>query len=319
MVVRSKIEGTDHWLFVENIPDFNTPNESLREQEAQVIHQDYRITNSQIITDSLFILHSTMFFNEEKTLHIEVNGECIASQFVFYNSELKDKKAHTQGKHNIRYIPHFVKKYNIEGGYDINYFMILLSKPYYFHLINQNSRLHESFVENINNQVYSSFFDQDNYVTHDMFKAIFELINNKKQGDIKKLHIETKILELLMYQMEQLHDNTSTDYVTTSSDIFKIEKARKILDVNFTNPPTIKELSREVSLNEFKLKKTFKEYLDTTIYDYVTRIRMEKAKEYLLQENMNIYEIALKVGFKHPPAFSNAFRKYFGISPKEIR
>src|SRR5690606_34245328 len=135
---------------------------------------------------------------------------------------------------------------NIESGYDINYFMILLSKDYYFHLIDQNSRLHESFVEDINSGTYSSFFDQDNYVTHDMFRAIFDLINNKKQGEIKRLHIETKILELLMYQMEQMYDSSDHDYVTTSSDIFKIEKARKILDVNFINPPTIKELSREV-------------------------------------------------------------------------
>ncbi|MNY63971.1 Regulatory protein PchR [compost metagenome] len=71
-------------------------------------------------------------------------------------------------------------------------------------------------------------------------------------------------------------------------------------------------------LNEFKLRNGFKQHFGTTIYNYITRIRMEEAKRLILNENKNMYEVSTIVGFKHQASFTHAFKKYYGLLPSEI-
>ena len=72
-------------------------------------------------------------------------------------------------------------------------------------------------------------------------------------------------------------------------------------------------------LNEFKLRSGFKQYFGSTIYDYITRLRMEVARKLIVQESKNMYEVGIEVGFKHQASFTNAFKKYYGILPSEVR
>lgn len=59
--------------------------------------------------------------------------------------------------------------------------------------------------------------------------------------------------------------------------------------------------------------------LGLSISDFITQIRLEKAKELLLQTNYPIYEIASKVGYSDANYFSRSFSKTYGVSPSVCR
>src|SRR5690606_10348472 len=68
----------------------------------------------------------------------------------------------------------------------------------------------------------------------------------------------------------------------------------------------------------FKLKKGFKEIFRCTIHTYTIKYRMEKAKQLMEGQQMQIREVATQLGYKNPSHFSAAFRKHFGILPTDM-
>ena len=320
MIVKSKIEGSNEWLFIEDIPDTFMAGNTISEKKVTIERSPINMQNYQLSSGGLFLMHSEMKFTDTVRIHTEVVGETVTSQFIFY-SPVSSKKMPFYGssRHNIRFIPSSNASYELKAGVDYTYFLMVLSKAYYYKLIDRHSSLHEDFVLEIEKGISTSYAQQDMQVTPEMQRIIMELHDGKMTGELRRLHTEAKVLELLIYQIEQLNSEQADDQkILKENDIQKLEMARLILEARFTDPPTQKELAQEVMLNESKLRKGFKEYFATTIYDYVTRLRMELAKNLLLEERKTIYEVSMLTGFRHQTNFSVAFKKYFGISPSDI-
>lgn len=321
MVVKSKIKGVNEWLFIEDIADIYSPKNTVEEKRVTIGRSPVNMDNFQLSSAGLFLLYSDMWFDEPVQVHTEVSGETITSQFIFYrNKNVKKLSIQGRSRHNIRYIPSTIQEYDLKAGMQYAYFLMVLSKDYYFHLINRHFSLHEDFVREVDKGVYTSFKQEDKVVTPDMVRIINELKETQKTGELRRLHTEAKIMELLICQLEQFQEeDDDTKAVLKDVDIEKLEQARRILEANFVNPPTQKELAMAVALNESKLRRGFKEYFATTIYEYTVRLRMEYARQLLLVEKKNIQETATLSGFNHQNNFSSAFKKYFGISPSDIK
>ena len=324
MIVKAKISDLDEWLFVEDVPDVYSQNNILAEKQVMIQRPPVHMSNYQLTTGGLFLLHSVMQFDEPTNIHTDINGETITSHFIFYKNSSGKKvtsASHGFSRHNIRYIPSTVSNHELTPNAEYTYFMLVLSKAYYFSLIDRHSILHERFVRDIEKGQFTSFSNEDMAVTPEMRKVINDIRNCRQTGELKRLHTESKILELLMYQLEQLRKDAvpSKEEVFKTGDFERLEQARTILNERFVSPPTHKELAKEILLNEFKLRTGFKEYYGVTMYDYITRLRMEKAKRLLLDEKMSIYEVSGLSGFKHQANFSKAFKKYFGLLPSGVK
>lgn len=321
MIIKSKIKGVSEWLFIEDIPDIYLPGTAINEKRVSIERIPVRMANFQLTGAGLFLLYSDMRFEEPVQLLTEVTGEVIASQFIFYRSP-SFKKLSSQGRsrHNIRYIPSTVDEYELMAGMDYGYFLMVLSRDYYFNLIDRHSSLHEDFVQEIDKGAFTSFKAQDMVVTPEMVRIISELKDSQKTGELRRLHTEAKVMELLICQLEQFQEaDGGTRWTLRQADIEKLEHARSILEANFASPPTQRELATSVALNESKLRRGFKEYFAATIHEYTVRLRMEYARRLLIEERKSINEAAEITGFTHQNNFSSAFKKYFGISPSDIR
>ncbi|WP_285008424.1 helix-turn-helix transcriptional regulator [Pedobacter faecalis] len=330
MKIKSKIEGADDWLFMEEIPELYAPSTQLCEKQVNIKSLSaQKLVNYQLSTGGLFLVHSTMQFSENVKVLSEIEGEAITSQFIFYGTRPETGKAEksdkatrrTGSRHNIRYIPSIKGKYPMTAGVEYEYFLLVLSKPYYFHLIDQHSLLHSDFVKEILKGRYTSYAAKDLSVTTEMKRVIKDIRDCRRTGELKRLHTESRILELLMLQLEQMQSGIAEvdKYMVKPDDLKKIEHAREILDATYSYPPTIIELSKQISLNEFKLKRGFKEYYGTTIYGYVTRLRMEEARRLMVSEKKNVGQVSAAVGFNHPSHFTDAFKRYFGLLPSEMK
>lgn len=319
MVIRSKIEELNEWLFVEEVPDHYVADQPLTESHREIKSDALDISVYNLSTSGLFILNLQMKVREPIRILTQVEGEVITSQFIFVKTE-DSKMPYGMSRHNIRYIPSVSVSQEIKAGAEYSYFIAVLSKDYYLNLIKRESLLHRHFVEEIEKGQYVSFSDQDLTATYEMQHTIAELVESTKTGEIRRLHTESRIVELLMYQFEQYNEHTQGKVsLFKEEDVERLEMARQILEQRLANPPTQRELASEVMMSESKLRKDFKEYFSVTIHDYLTRVRMEKAKSYLLNDKLSVYEVSLLTGFGHQNNFSSAFKKYYGISPVELK
>lgn len=153
--------------------------------------------------------------------------------------------------------------------------------------------------------------------TTPQIQTILRLILNCPYQDLtRQLYLEAKVLELMALRLEDLQDckplNSNT--YLKPEQIDSIYQARDIIINNFSNPPSLLTLARQVNLNDCTLKKGFREIFGTTVFGYLHNYRMECAKELLLEKN-TVNQVALTVGYSSYSAFMSAFRKKFGVNP----
>lgn len=138
-----------------------------------------------------------------------------------------------------------------------------------------------------------------------------------------RLFLESKMLELVtLYLLDAQRLNRRSNGPMTGSISLavrdKLQAAREILMAECAAPPTITALSRRIGLNECTLKYAFKRQFETTIYGFVQKERMRKAKA-LIEGGMTVSQAASQVGYVNFSHFAKAFRKIYGPSPSKLR
>lgn len=142
------------------------------------------------------------------------------------------------------------------------------------------------------------------------------------RGGLGYLYLDGKMLELLtVYLSEVLElDILMTGSLTFSpTDRTAILEAKRIIDSQICYAPTCESLSRQVHLSVTKLTKGFLHMFGLPIHTYVIDQRLTKAAQLLVESDLNIGQIASFVGYTKPSNFSAAFKKKYGILPKNYR
>jgi AraC-like DNA-binding protein len=98
-------------------------------------------------------------------------------------------------------------------------------------------------------------------------------------------------------------------------DLARLCSAKEIIESNYRFHYTLQELTQKLNTNEFKLKNGFKQLYQMSLYAFLTRVRIEKAKELLNHTDFPIKIIAERVGFKDISNFNRNFKKLTGVSP----
>ena len=107
-------------------------------------------------------------------------------------------------------------------------------------------------------------------------------------------------------------------FLAYESEREKIAKAQSILEEQFDESITIKELSRKVAMNECYLKKGFKALTGKTIHEYQQAQRITRAKVMLQMEGRSVTEVAALLGYSSISHFSTAFKRATGTKPCEL-
>lgn len=154
-----------------------------------------------------------------------------------------------------------------------------------------------------------------------MKPVIHEIINCPFAGPLRKVFLETKVTELLLMQLQQIEQSPAPEpeSVLRSGDVERLHHVKDLIHLNLQEPCSLLELSQKAGLNDFKLKKGFKELFGNTVFGYMTEVRMEKAKQMLLTGNHSIADISFTVGYKNPQHFTAAFKRRYGFLPRDIK
>ena len=157
-------------------------------------------------------------------------------------------------------------------------------------------------------------------LTPQMQTIIKQIWQHPYSGAIAQMYLEGKVLELMAMQLAQLItncDRQATSLTLKPKEIDCIHDARTILLQNLDNSPSIKTLAKTVGIGDRKLQQGFKEIYGTTVFNYLHNYRLEQAQLMLREGNLSVATVANNIGYTHLGHFSAAFKRKFGISPRE--
>ncbi len=98
-----------------------------------------------------------------------------------------------------------------------------------------------------------------------------------------------------------------------------IEAAKEYINKNFTKNITLEDVSMAVNISSYYLSKIFKDSTGENFIDYLTALRIEKAKSLLSTTSYSMKEICQLSGWQDPNYFSKSFKKNVGVTPTEYR
>lgn len=157
-------------------------------------------------------------------------------------------------------------------------------------------------------------------------ELVSELFGQNISGGFERqLQDFASLMRLLQIALERVNTAKSSyavpacSFLSSSNDQRdKVLMVQQILEQEFDQTLSIKELSRRVAINECYLKKGFKAMFGKTINEYQQHLRIEEAKRLLQSEGQNVSSVASVLGYSSISHFSTAFKKATNMKPCEL-
>jgi AraC family transcriptional regulator, transcriptional activator of the genes for pyochelin and ferripyochelin receptors len=248
-------------------------------------------------------------------LHLGLKGN-----YSFHYRQLDTTFHLIGGHHNVLYSKDF--EMTVENRtLELETFGIQFPRETFLRFTQNANDLLRRFADQIMNGDSALLSDQWGVIDPAMQQVIDQVLNNRYNGDLQNLFLLSKSIEILVLCAESCLQATDKKdlYVKTAADKERIIAARDFVNERVHCPPSLTEIAAAVGLNEYKLKRGFKETFQTTVFGYLTAQRLLLAQRYLLDTDKTAAEIGYDLGYTTPQHFNNAFKAYFGHTPDSLR
>ncbi|HHW48283.1 MAG TPA: AraC family transcriptional regulator [Clostridiaceae bacterium] len=157
-------------------------------------------------------------------------------------------------------------------------------------------------------------YDSDDYIQ----KCFEQMIETKKLVKSREL----RLLGLLYMFLTQLIEvNGSEKFIDGGENLKEtyVRMAIEYIQRNYSRKISISDIADHVRLNRSYLGSVFKEYMNTSLQDYLVNFRINRACELMLDNNLSIGDISRSIGYDDQLLFSKIFKKVKGLPPREYR
>jgi AraC family transcriptional activator of pyochelin receptor len=304
--------------------DFNSSE--LIEETKEVSFPSMTGKMSQWFFDGIRVSHSDLVYNDYSAVEWKGNLDAVTLGFNLKGSVVIEQKgfeksfSFSNNQHNAIYTSNFE---NIMRNQDLasEMFMVQFNKDAFLRLTENTTDNLMHFRDKILAGAPIMLSEQNALINTEIQGIINSVLNCQYTGGTKKMFFLSKSIELLVLQSQVFDKSKSKKrvYCKTSHDKERILFAKEYLEQHYYNPPTLTTLAQIAGINEFKLKKGFKEIFGTTAFGYLTNYKMEMAKNKLVKKLTTISQLAYELGYSSPQHFSAVFKNTFGYPPKQLK
>ncbi len=160
----------------------------------------------------------------------------------------------------------------------------------------------------------AEFKDKARFVSN--ITLLEKLLEN---DDVMSAFYRTHILNDILFQLYRENNPVGSLQKPYALRDKLTAAAVKYIRENIDKKPTIDDVCRAVSTNASTLNFKFNKHLGMSVGRYIIDVRIKRAKHFLVSTTYPLCEVAVRSGFDNAFYFSNAFKKYCGISPSQYR
>jgi AraC-like DNA-binding protein len=150
-----------------------------------------------------------------------------------------------------------------------------------------------------------------------MLKELFDLKENDLLNPLRRLSGIIHLLEKFLHSFLR-QEQVALPRTLKKNDLESMQHVEHILSSRLEGFPSLESLAHEVFMSTSKLKNLFKQVYGFTLYDYYNKSRLQRAKDLLITGQCSIKQAGSEIGFSNLSHFAKAFRKEFGILPRDL-
>lgn len=136
--------------------------------------------------------------------------------------------------------------------------------------------------------------------------------------DLRQAH-SISLLRALLIELKRIVTGEAVNEETHSWSEKKVRTLISELSANCDHRWTLKEMAEQCGIRRTQLNTVFQKLTGCTPMEYLSRLRMERAKTLLRETDMKIIDIAFECGFSSSQYFANTFKHAAGLTPSEYR
>jgi len=313
---------------LENIDEFFYSTKDKQNKVRFPNNLGYLINEKEVISQDISVFKENLFSSCDISMATQSQANCflinigLQGDILGYDQSTKEHRNYYNKNTNIDYLNEVKGVVSIKKNTNSKRVGIVikgdfLQKHFFSHLEDkQRALIEENYKQNIPINLKNKLSSQ---------KVLFlanEIYNSPFSGELESIYLQSKVYEIIYNEFSSLIQNKKTKNISkktkySKEDIQALHKAKDILIAN-KQYLTISQLAKKVALNEYKLKHGFKYLFNTTPGSIILESKMYEAKELLKTSELNVSEIANKVGYKYVQNFTYAFKKFFKESPSDI-
>ena len=157
-------------------------------------------------------------------------------------------------------------------------------------------------------------------ITDGVLPALNALEGINFSGQIKLIYLKSKILELLALQLDNANSATINRMKQhRDKNLLQLYSLRNHIKENLSKNHTLCSLAARFGIEQQMLNHRFLKVFGISIHEFMLTEKMEASKSLLKDTGMLVYEIAEKVGYRNSTHFTAAFKRFYGLTPREYR
>lgn len=175
----------------------------------------------------------------------------------------------------------------------------------------------EDWQENINH-----IFKEDILIiekaSYEMKKIAEEIYSISTDNIMGYMKLKLKTIEFLdVFFRENSNEKNLNNKRVWEQEI--VLKGEEIISKNIGKQLSVNKIANVLNISSYKLQEAFKNITGNTVYEYIKKSKLQRAKDLLKTTDMSVLEIANEIGYENPSKFSSQFKKYNNICPLKYR
>ncbi len=206
----------------------------------------------------------------------------------------------------------------VEAGTEVKVIFVLL-KEHWIENVLRDDVAKEKFYNYLGDSKANL---RKEFLTPDQIKLIHEIFNHKTNSPLEKIYYESRVLNLLESFLTDVltKDDADNQFLFANvEDIKVIQKAEEFISTNIHKPfAGVEYISKMCFMSRTKFINLFQKVYGLSSFDYYQKKRLNMAYDALKTGRHSVADIAENIGYSSVSNFTTAFKKEFGVLPKDF-
>jgi AraC-like DNA-binding protein len=206
----------------------------------------------------------------------------------------------------------------VEPGIDVKVIFVLL-KDHWIENVLKDNVAKEKFYKYLGDKKANL---RKEFLTSDQIKLVFEIFDHNTNSPLEEIFYISRVLNLVESFLNDVltKDEADNQFVFANpEDIKMLQTAEKFIMGNLDKPfPGVEQISKLCCMSRTKFINLFQKVYGMSSFDYYQKNRLSKAYEALKTGRHSVADIAGHIGYTSVSNFTVAFKKEFGLLPKDF-